>query len=565
LSTTCVYSHGKSILVILIFSLIMMPDKPSFASTLIPRDWYLALFFVLLSMLLGSWYMVVGVSGVFHDDAIYISTAKALAEGRGYRLINLPEAPAQTKYPPLYPALLAIIWKIYPTFPDNLIYMQFLTLISGAAMAGLSYLYLVRFGYSSRGLAAGAVALTITSNFYMYFCTITLSELPFALFVILALWALENQTEDTVLKPSGQFFFGMLLSLPVLTRTIGMVLIPLAFFVFWKRKRPLKWMAFGVSTLLVPWLFWMLIIPRWLSADIVSTYYTNYLTWWYSFCIAYFVNVVAINIVYISSATIILSISLFNLLDFYSWMTIISIVLGFVTWFYIIKELFTRRTLPLYLISYLFIILIWPWPPPRFLVPILPFVLVYFLSWLSKFFQRAFLFPKVFSSIILVTVITINFIFMAHTVKLNQVEHYPFWLPLGKAVAWQSYENIFQWLRGNSQPGDVIASGLDTMIFLYTGRQAIRPFQGRPASLFYGCDGPALGSSEEVLGSLRHHQARYLVQVPMPGFSEEKPFNITMGQLLSKYPGLLRLVHVAPDSRFMIYEICPAQQVGYGK
>jgi hypothetical protein len=164
-----------------------------------------------------------------------------------------------------------------------------------------------------------------------------------------------------------------------------------------------------------------------------------------------------------------------------------------------------------------------------------------------------------------VIVIIINLFFMAHTVKLNQEEHYPFWLPIGKAVAWQSYENIFQWLRGNSQPGDVIASGLDTMIFLYTGRQAIRPFQGRPASLVYGGDGPALGSSEEVLGILRHYQARYLVQVPMPGFPEEKPFNITMGQLLSKYPGLLRLVYVAPDRRFMIYEICPAQQVGYGK
>jgi hypothetical protein len=154
--------------------------------------------------------------------------------------------------------------------------------------------------------------------------------------------------------------------------------------------------AFGVSTLLVPWLFWMVKIPRWLSADIVSTYYTNYFTWWYSFCMASFVNVFSINIVYISYATIIIGINLFTLLIFYSWMTIISIVLGFVTWLYIIKELFTRKTLPLYLISYLFVILIWPWPPSRFLVPILPFVLFYFLTWLSKFFQKTFLSPKVF-------------------------------------------------------------------------------------------------------------------------------------------------------------------------
>ena len=65
--------------------------------------------------------MVVGVCGVYHDDGIYVITAKALAQGEGYRLINLPNSPLQTKYPILYPALLAIIWKIWPSFPKNLL------------------------------------------------------------------------------------------------------------------------------------------------------------------------------------------------------------------------------------------------------------------------------------------------------------------------------------------------------------------------------------------------------------------------------------------------------------
>src|SRR5262249_27500745 len=47
------------------------------------------------------------VCGEYHDDAIYVTTAKALAEGEGYRQTFLPGAPPQTKYPPLYPALLA--------------------------------------------------------------------------------------------------------------------------------------------------------------------------------------------------------------------------------------------------------------------------------------------------------------------------------------------------------------------------------------------------------------------------------------------------------------------------
>ncbi len=72
----------------------MMPSKSPASGTLTPKDWSLALVLVALMVLLGSWQMIVGVSGVYHDDGIYVSTAKALAEGQGYRLINLPEAPA---------------------------------------------------------------------------------------------------------------------------------------------------------------------------------------------------------------------------------------------------------------------------------------------------------------------------------------------------------------------------------------------------------------------------------------------------------------------------------------
>ena len=39
--------------------------------------------------------------GEYHDDAIYVSTAKALAEGDGYRLAHLPGAPPQRRTPPM--------------------------------------------------------------------------------------------------------------------------------------------------------------------------------------------------------------------------------------------------------------------------------------------------------------------------------------------------------------------------------------------------------------------------------------------------------------------------------
>src|SRR6476619_1573784 len=66
--------------------------------------------------------------GSLHDDSIYVSTAKAIATGQGYRLISLPYRPAQTKYPPFYPWLLSLLWRVFPQFPQNLIPMTMLTI-----------------------------------------------------------------------------------------------------------------------------------------------------------------------------------------------------------------------------------------------------------------------------------------------------------------------------------------------------------------------------------------------------------------------------------------------------
>src|SRR5579884_2052272 len=57
--------------------------------------------------------------GIWHDDAVYWISAKSLATKGQYRLLNLAGTPAQTKYPPLYPLLLSMVWRLNPRFPDN--------------------------------------------------------------------------------------------------------------------------------------------------------------------------------------------------------------------------------------------------------------------------------------------------------------------------------------------------------------------------------------------------------------------------------------------------------------
>src|SRR5262249_58555896 len=79
--------------------------------------------------------------GSYHDDGLYAVLAKALATGKGYKLISLPLEPDQTKSPPVYPLLLALIWRIYPQFPENVIWMMLLSVAATLSFLGLAYLY----------------------------------------------------------------------------------------------------------------------------------------------------------------------------------------------------------------------------------------------------------------------------------------------------------------------------------------------------------------------------------------------------------------------------------------
>src|SRR6266567_4924511 len=97
--------------------------------------------------------------GEYHDDGIYVTTAKALATGKGYRIISLPYEPAQTKYPPLYPFLLSLIWRVYPQFPQNLIWMMLLSVAATLSFLALTYRYLVRQSYATHWQALIVVAL----------------------------------------------------------------------------------------------------------------------------------------------------------------------------------------------------------------------------------------------------------------------------------------------------------------------------------------------------------------------------------------------------------------------
>ena len=549
-----------------------MPDEqPSSVTTLTPitlnrRDAATAVALAILVLFTGWLRMAPGVCGSFHDDAIYVSTAEALASGQGYRLIDVPGAPLQTKYPVLYPALLSAVWYLWPIFPENLIAMQVLTLAFAAATSALVYLYLVRFGYFSRSIAAAAGVVCATVPYFLYFAVQTMAEMPFALATVAALWGVELLDLRRQTSKRGQFGWGMLLAVPFLCRSIGATIVVTSLWVLWRNGRPLRWVTAGAACAAAPWVLWSLLGRGIWDSNPVDGYYTDYLGCWSSTGLAMVARVFSRNAVMIAHGSTELPLEGVSALVG-PWLGrgytfIVLAVLGLAPWLAMMPDLRKNRPLPWMLLGTLGAMLVWSWPPYRFVVPILPFVCAYLLQALATALgalqpatQRPF--ARVVAAAGLVVIVLANAVLLGRHAQQVHETGYPLARLTDSRVDWSSYERTFAWVSDHSRPQDVMAAGLDSMVALYTGRPAFRPFVYNPGRLFYG-DAAAdaeLLEPEQLATILQRYQPRYLVRSPMPGFMEEHPLEKLLSEVRDRYPDWLEVVYQDANPRFTVYRL----------
>src|SRR5689334_24515306 len=108
------------------------------------RFWIVAAVFAALLGTAAFWGINKQALGLFHDDGIYTVVGKSLYQGEGYRIISLPGAPSQTKYPFLYSYLLSWIWRLDPNFPQNIAAFKALNVIALIAIFFLSLVFYQR-------------------------------------------------------------------------------------------------------------------------------------------------------------------------------------------------------------------------------------------------------------------------------------------------------------------------------------------------------------------------------------------------------------------------------------
>jgi hypothetical protein len=432
-------------------------------------DVFIGISLFALTLIIGWLVMVPGVVGVFHDDGIYVATAESLASGHGYRLANLPGAPFQSKYPPLFPMLLALIWKMWPVFPDNLLAMHWFTLVMSALSVGLCYYYVTEYGYFNRPVALAAAALAVSSHYFLYYSTLPLAEMPFSCLLCAALIFYERYLRMPTPGPGAKLLMILLLVLPFLTRTIGLALIPVALIILVLRRRFSWFLAISLVVLVSAWFAWGAMQPK--PPDLITGYYTSYASWW-SQLVGYKteLRVLGFNFIYIIFGIGSLGSTVVSGVPFLdSILTIIKLLLGVFSLIGICVGIRKKWMLPCFLAFYLLAVLLWPWPPARFIMPVLIFLIGYALDRIWRFAAKRHHFKRgngvvLAGSFILGIILAANISNSYRVACFNKSIHYPSMMAsMDKPFAWSSFLEVFTWIKTHTMPTDVMACPLDSL------------------------------------------------------------------------------------------------------
>jgi hypothetical protein len=447
--------------------------------------------------------------GFFGDDAVYVTTARALAEGRGYRHVSIPGEPLQTKYPVLYPALLAAVFRAWPEFPRNFGALLAPTALAAAGAVALAALYWRRvFGESPRSVAAVA-GLAALAPAWLGFVRYAMSELLYALLATAALWCFDARAPRAGGRAhTARLALGSLLTAAAVhTRTIGVSLALAAVALPLLRRRFADALLVGAVLVacLAPWWSWQ-------SAAAAANGAMQH-----AFLIEYELGysggfpadpLEALRVAGQNLLRLAFGLGYFQLalpLGFVRGaierggprLVLLHVVCHAALALALVGCVHSARrglrTLHVYALAYAALVLGWAFSPYRFLVPWTPF-LVYFTAAGLRAAVAATVGrlprggPKIAWAIAGLSYATVFALFVLEDLKLARSTPEAFYareLP----VDWGELRAVERWLGEHSQPDDVIASAHPETIFLATGRRGHYFWpESDPVAFDYGAD-----------------------------------------------------------------------------
>lgn len=198
------------------------------------------------------------VVGQFKDDGWYVVLAKSLASGHGYNMINLPQHSGLYFYPPLFPLLLSVLYRFSPEFPGNVFLLKSLSILSMLALAVFVFQFFHRQDRLPRSLAyLLAFATAAAPSFVMLATSSVMSECLFASLLFATLLLVERCSRQERAHPylGSVIPAAVLASACCLTRTIGVALVAAVVVHFLARRmfKALGVFVIAVAVCIAPW------------------------------------------------------------------------------------------------------------------------------------------------------------------------------------------------------------------------------------------------------------------------------------------------------------------------
>lgn len=482
--------------------------------------------------------------GFYHDDSIYWVTAKSLAQGDGYRITSLPQQPLQTKYPPLYPAWLSLVWRINPRFPANL---PLATLFAWLPFP--LFVWLVwRFVNEQRFPRWECILLTAVAALNpvaMLLSVSLMSDLQFTCLFVAALWLAERASRERAPLWLA-LASGGLGALAYLTRTAGLSLllaVPLVF-VLQRRFRQAFVFAGCMLPAVLGWQIWVRMNQA-PGNDLVTLYYTNY----FGFQL-YNVPLRDMPLVIWQNLDITLAaITKVLIFDFDFENIQVQRLVGVVALAGVVRlaRQSSRWHYPLTAAVFLAMLLAWHYPPDqRFVFPLYPLLLAGIWTELKNVvaaLQRAWqknLAAERAVAVLAGAVLAALAIFVVFT----NVRGYFVFLPAvlsGHRAELQASKPAYTWISEHTPKNSNVFAFHDSVLFLYAGRRSCQlPI---PPRLIYHHDDAGLSALLDGLAGFAHDQRlNYLLitdgdylTLQDPSFSDRVKLNSAF-QPVARFP-----------------------------
>ena len=468
--------------------------------------------------------------GAYQDDAIYTVLAKALATGEGYRMLNLPGAPHATHYPPAYPFFLSLLWRLSPSFPDNIVLFKFANAVwLGLTALGTFLFARIRLRWSQAYSALAAATGTL-SIMVLLVTGVVLSEPMFMAFLFPALIWSERAAEEKSL--SNAALAGFACGALALVRTLGAVILPAALLVMvWRRNfRGALVMIAAACVLLVPWQLWLNAWQHEIPPVLMGKYgsYGPWLADGFQEGGAAFARDVLIANVQSAKRFLGYFFAPVSL----GWPRTLAFV-GFLGLSIIGLARFAKQSpVTLYFVlAYVAVMLLWPFDPDRFVIGVWPLLALWVLAGLRAIWTWN---PdrRPWRSLRLVS-LGVSAAMMAGFLSFNvRGYRHQFWASIQRDAGRRA-KPVAEWVATQTAHSDVLMTDDDVLIYLYTGRQ------GTPTSGFLARERVQPLTDEDNIAAARAmidlYAPRYYITTTEPGRRAAEALTTGNAALLRRY------------------------------